>query len=103
MINRVKRDLEEGIRKLKWFASLLSERVRVEISIFRLLYQSEELKKRRDELLKQIGEEAYEMRAQKSNVFETENVQAAIKEIEDIDAEIKETAEKASELSKITA
>jgi len=103
MIGRVKKDFESGIKKVKWFATLLSERVRIEITIFKLLYKSEELKKKRDELLRQIGEEVYEMRTKGKNVYGSKEVLAAIKSLESIEPEIRETLEKASDFSKLDA
>ena len=103
MLGKVKKDFESGIKKVKWFATLLSERVRIEITIFKLLYKSEELKKKRDELLRQIGEEVYEMKDRGKNVFNNKEVLAAIKSLESIEPEIRETLEKASDLSKLDA
>lgn len=103
MFSRIKRDLEEGIEKIKWFASLLSERVRVEITVFKLLYKSEELKKRRNELLIKIGEEVYAMRGKEKNIYANKEVTDAIQALESLEPEIKETAERASEISKIAA
>ncbi|MBI3592052.1 MAG: hypothetical protein HY099_00950 [Nitrospirae bacterium] len=103
MFSRIKKDFENGIEKIRWFASLFSERVRIEITIFKLLYKSEELKKQRDGLLKKIGEEVYEMRVKGKNVYANSEVITAIKDLEAIEPEIKETLEKASEISKIVA
>ncbi len=103
MIGRVKKDFEGGIKKVKWFATLLSERVRIEITIFKLLYKTEELKEKRDELLRQIGEEVYEMRDRGKNVYGNKEVLAAIKSLESIEPEIRETLEKAADFSKLDA
>lgn len=103
MFSRIKKDFDEAVAKIKWFASLLSERVRIEIAVFKLMYKSEELKKQRDELLKKIGEEVYEMKGANKNVYANKEIIDAIKELEKIDPEIKETHQKASEISKITA
>ena len=103
MIGRVKKDFESGIKKVKWFATLLSERVRIEIAIFKLLYKTEELKEKRDKLLRQIGEEVYEMRDRGKNVFSNKEVLAAIKSLESIEPEIRETLEKAADFSKLDA
>lgn len=101
MLTRLKTDFENGLKKLKWFSALLSERVRVEITIFKLLYKSEELKKRRDEQLRKIGEEVYSMRGKETNVYSNKEVAASLKSIESIEPEIRETLEKASDISKI--
>ncbi|MEW6117358.1 MAG: hypothetical protein AB1553_10715 [Nitrospirota bacterium] len=101
MLSKVKKDFDDGIGKIKWFASLLSERVRIEITIFKLLYKSEELKKRRDELLKQIGEEVYALRGKDKNVYTNKEVAEAIRNLEMLEPEIDATMEQASEISKL--
>ena len=102
MFSRIKKDVEEGVAKIRWFASLLSERLRIEITVFRLLYKSEELKKNRDELLKRIGEEVYELRGKDRNVYAQKEIAEAVNELERLDPEIRDTLEKASEISRIT-
>ncbi|MCL4456236.1 MAG: hypothetical protein M1147_09835 [Nitrospirae bacterium] len=103
MYAKIKKDFDEGIGKIKWFASLLSERIRVEITVFKLLYKSEELKKRKDELMRKMGEEVYEHRGKEKNIYANKEIVSAIKELETLEPEIKETLEKASEISKIMA
>ncbi len=102
MLSKVKTDIEGGISKIKWFSSLLSERLQIEITTFKLLYKSEELKKQRDELLKVIGQEVYEMRGKDKNIYASNAVVSALKELEQLDPEIKETLEKVAEIGKIT-
>lgn len=101
MFSRIIKDLESGINKIRWFSSLLSERVRIEVAVFRLLYKSEELKKQKDELLKQIGEDVYAMRGKDKNVYSNREIAEAIKELEGLEPEIKENLERASEISRI--
>ncbi len=101
MLSRIKEDFENGIKKVKWFSELLSERMKIEITIFKLLYKSEELKKKRDELLRQIGEEVYEMRGNDKNVYGGKEIMAAIRSVELLELEIKEAMEKVAELNKL--
>ena len=101
MFGKVKKDLESGVGKLKWFSSLLSERIRIEITIFKLLYKSEEMKKQRDELLRRIGEEVYVMRGKDKNVYADKEVIDAIREIESLEPELKDTLDRASDISRL--
>ena len=101
MLSRIKKDFENGVKKLKWFSTLLSERVRIEITIFKLLYKSEELKKKKDELLKNIGEEVYSMRGKEKNVYSNKEIISSIKSLEAIEPEIRETLDKVADISKI--
>lgn len=97
MFDSVARDIERGVDKIKWFAKTLSERVVVECSAVRLLYRTEELRRQRDELLRRIGQEVYEMRGKEGNVYANLGIMHAIREIEILDSEIHETSEKVSE------
>lgn len=101
MFSRIIKDLENGINKLRWFSSLLSERVRIEVAVFKLLYKSEELKKQKDELLRRIGEEVYAMRGKDKNIYANRDIAEAIKELEGLGPEIQENLERASEISRI--
>jgi seryl-tRNA synthetase len=103
MYTRLKNDLEEGLNKIKWFASLLSERVRIELTVFRLRYKSEELKKKRDALLTKIGEEVYQMHNTEKGLHPSADIVDIIKEIEALESQIKEAVDKASEISRMTS
>ena len=46
-MKNVYENLRKGIEKIKWFATLFSERLNIEIAIFKLLYQSDEMTKKR--------------------------------------------------------
>jgi seryl-tRNA synthetase len=103
MYARIKNDLDEGLNKVKWFARLLSERIRIELTVFRLLHKSEELKKKRDIMIKKIGEEAYRMNKSDKGINPSKDMLDAIKEIDALEPLIKETVDKAAEISRITA
>jgi len=103
MYTRIKNDLDEGLNKVKWFARLLSERIRIELTVFRLLHKSEELKKKRDIMIKKIGEEAYRMNKSDKGINPSKDMLDAIKEIDALEPLIKETVDKAAEISRITA
>lgn len=100
MFSKIKKDFDRAIEKIKWFASFLSERVTIEIAVFKLIYKSEELKKRRNELLGNIGEEVYKMRGKDRDVYANKEVKDAILKLESIESEINETVKQASEISK---
>jgi seryl-tRNA synthetase len=103
MYTQLKNDLEEGLNKIKWFAGLLSERVRIELTVFRLLYRAEELKKKRDVLLKKIGEEVYQMHNTEKGLHPSTDVVNIIKEIEALEPQIKQAVDKAAEISRMTS
>jgi hypothetical protein len=101
--SNIQKDLDAGIEKIRWFARLLSERVRIELTVFQLLYRSEDLKKQRDEQLRKIGERVYDLREGEKDLRIDSEVRDVMKEIETLETQIRETIEKASEISRIVS
>lgn len=99
MWKRVKGNLESGLGRVKWFSSVLNDRVKVEISLLKLLYRSSEMEKKRNELLTKIGERVYELRnGPDKQVLRDPAVIETLKSVEAIDAEIEEVRRKAAEI-----
>lgn len=102
MLKRIKDNFESGIEKIKWFSSLLSDRMKIEFSVMKLLYQSEQMEKKKDDLLKAIGRRVLELREQSDRQIINDRIIAeALTEIEKIDHEMESTRKKASEISKL--
>lgn len=100
MIKRLRNNFEDGIEKIKWFASLLSDRLKIELSVMKLLHESEQMEKKRDELMKKIGQRVLEMREHADRqVLKDSVIMDTINEIEKINQEIEQTRKKASEIS----
>jgi seryl-tRNA synthetase len=100
VIKRLRNNFEDGIEKIKWFASLLSDRLKIELSVMKLLHESEQMEKKRDELVKKIGQRVLEMREHaERQVLKDSVIMDTMNEIEKIDQEIEETRKKASEIS----
>ncbi len=103
MLKRIKENFENGIEKIRWFSSLLSERLKIEISVMRLLYESEQMEKKKDDLLKKIGGRVQKLKEQgETHILKDSAVVDALNEIDKISEEIESTVKKASEISKIT-
>ena len=102
MLKRLKNNFDGGVEKLKWFASMLSDRIKVELSVFKLLYHSEQMEKEKDALLKTIGQRVHEMKdGPDRNILKDSVIADAMQEIERLTSEIDSTKKKASEISKI--
>ena len=100
MLKRLKENFEKGIEKIKWFSALLSERLKVEYSVVRLLYQSEQMEKKKDELLKRIGRHVYENKGYpERSVIKDKVIVEALSELDKIMSDIEATKKKASEIS----
>jgi hypothetical protein len=100
MVRRLKDNFDRGIEKIKWFSSLFSERLRIEYVVIKLLFQSDSLEKKKDDLLKKIGQRVLEMKEHIDKQTLRDRVIAeALSEIEKINNEIDITKKKASEIS----
>lgn len=102
MLKKVYENFKLGIEKIKWFATLFSERVNIEFAVFKLLYQSEEMTRKRLELLVTVGERVLELKGRGDKiVFHDSVVAGALAEIEKLDSNIGELRKKASEISRV--
>jgi seryl-tRNA synthetase len=102
MLRRLKDSFDDGVEKIKWFSSLLSERLRIELSLMRLLYQAEEMEKKREELMKAIGKRVCELKDHSdTQVLRDRAISETLNEIGKIDEEIESTRKKASDISRV--
>jgi DNA-binding transcriptional regulator GbsR (MarR family) len=103
MLKKIRENFENGIEKIRWFSSLFSERLKIEISVMRLLYESQQMEKKKDDLLRKIGERVRKLKEQgETHVLKDAAVVDALSEIDKMSREIDATVKKASEISKIT-
>ena len=100
MLKRLKIHFERGIEKIRWFSSIFSERIKIEFLVIKLLFQSDKMEKKRDELLNKIGQRVYELKENTDRqVLKDRVIGEALSEIEHIDSEIEKTKKKAAEIS----
>jgi len=100
MFKRLRNNFDSGIEKIKWFSSLFSDRMKIEVSVMKLLYQSAQLEKKKDELMKTIGQRVYELKDHSERyILKDRVIIDTMNEIEDINREIDSTEKKASEIS----
>lgn len=98
---RLKGSFDAGLDKLKWLASLMNERLKVELAVIKLLSRSRDLERDRDALLNSIGERVFELRGRvDANVLDDTKVRKALTELEKLDTEIKGLKGKVSEIGK---
>lgn len=104
MWKRIKDNLDAGTEKVKWFSSLLNDRLKIEISLMRLLYQSSEMEKKRAELRKTVGERVCELRnGPEKNVLRDPVIMETLKDLDALEAELEDVKRKASEISGLEA
>lgn len=97
----LKQSFDEGLDKLKWFAAIVNERLKVELAVIKLLTKSRELEKNRDALRRAIGERVFELRGRvEADVLGDARVKKSLEELEKLDAEIQGLKGKVSEIGK---
>ena len=102
-MKKIIEDFRVGIGRIRWFSTLFAERLKIEIAVFKLLYESDKMDKTRDELLKKIGERVVELKDQtEKNILRDSVVTEAIAEIGKIDKNMEETKNKVSEIGRVT-
>ena len=102
MLKRVKDNFIHGVDRIKWFSSLFAERLKIEIAIIKLLYQSDEMDKRKSELLQSIGQRVYDLKGKPEKAFLKDKVVIeAVSEIEKIDHGIEDVRQKLSDMSRV--
>jgi seryl-tRNA synthetase len=102
MLKRVTDDFRQGIGRIKWFSSVVSARLKIEIAIIKLLHRSDAVQKQREELIRAIGERVCELRMnQDRNVFRDRTIQDALNKIEGLEKEIEELNRKMQDVSSV--
>jgi hypothetical protein len=102
MLQRLLENFRKGIARTKWVASVFTERVRIEITIIKLLYRSDEMDKKREELLKTIGQRVYDSRTiPDKDIFKDRVVIDALTEIENIERNIGELRQRIAEIGSV--
>jgi hypothetical protein len=102
MIKGIRENFRKGLDRLKWFASLFSERLKIELVVVRLLFESEEKSKIREELLRTIGERVLELeKSSNKNIAKDRVIADARAEIDKLDKDIDELKQKASDISSV--
>ena len=102
MWKRIKNNFDSGIERIKWFSSILSERMKIEFSVIKLINDRDKKEKERAEKLRLIGERVFEMKEQhEKNVLKDKVIADSISGIEKLNAEIEDINKKVSEVSKV--
>jgi len=102
MWDKLRKNFNSGIERIKWFSSLLSERLKIEYSVVRLLYQSEKMERKKDEQMRRIGQRVYELKGYSDRYILKDGViKESLSELDKIINDIEVTRKRASEISKV--
>lgn len=102
MLEIIKRDLLQGLKTFKFWATVLSERVKIELNVLKFVSEINKLSQKRDELLKSIGKEIYESWGSELNLKESEKISTLIRQLREIESQIEDKKKKLSELEDIS-
>ncbi len=99
---RIKEWFHRGTERLRWLASLLTERLHIELAVIKLLGTVEDLRRRRDEAVRRLGERVLQLKESPAHdVFTDQEVKQIFKEIEELDEEMEAARSRADELSRL--
>ena len=102
MFERVRESFGNGISRIKWFAGVFADRLKIEVAVVRLLYRSAEMEKKKAELLRNIGMRVYELRGSPDrNILKDKTVFELVEALAKLEKEMDELKQKASEMSSV--
>jgi RNA processing factor Prp31 len=103
MLKRIIENFKNGLSRIKWFATVFAERFRIEMAVIKIMYRSDEMEKKRQELFRTIGERIYEIKGNtEKNVFKDKVIVEAMEDIEKMDKDIEELKEKVAEIHSVS-
>lgn len=104
MISKLSREMSSALEKLKWFVSLVVERVRIEMAIIKLLGKSEKYEKEKREILNRIGERVVDLSQRKNpSILDDIDIKDALSQLEKLDKEINLLKKEAEDISSLEA
>ncbi|GLI53331.1 hypothetical protein [Thermodesulfovibrio yellowstonii] len=98
MLEIIKRDFLQGLKTFKFWATVISERIKIEINVLKLIREMNKLNLKKDELLKSIGKEIYDSWDRDLEVKENEKISSLVRQIREIEIEIEDKKKKFKEL-----
>jgi len=79
---------------------MFSDRLKIELSVMKLLYESVRMEKKKDVIMKTIGKRIWELKGQpERNVLKDTIIMDALSEIEQINSDIDAAKKKVSDIS----
>lgn len=98
MIEIIKKDFLQGLKNFKFWATVISERIKIELNVLKLIREMNKLNIKKDELLKSIGKEIYDSWDRDLEVKENEKISSLVRQIREIEVEIEDKRKKFREL-----
>lgn len=104
MIGKVYQEVSVGVEKLRWYLSLVIERMKMELAVVKILGKTEKYERDKRDLLVSIGKRVHELSERKrANVFEDREIKDTIMKLERLNKEIDSLRRKVEEISALEA
>jgi len=104
MISKLSREISSAFEKLKWFVSLVVERIKIEMAIIKIIGKSEKYEKEKREILNRIGERVVDLSQRKNpSVLDDIDIKDALSQLEKLDKEINLLKKEAEDISTLEA
>jgi len=104
MIGKLYQEVSDGVEKLRWYLSLIIERVKMEFAVVKILGKTEKYERDKRDVLVEIGKRVHELSERKKvNVFEDRQIKDAIMRLERLNREIDGLRRKVEEISALEA
>ncbi|GAB4390271.1 MAG: hypothetical protein Kow0025_21160 [Thermodesulfovibrionales bacterium] len=101
MLDRLRKSFDSGVEKVRLLAAIISERVKVEVAVTKLLWKTSDLEKKRDEIARAVGERVFDLRSRPElNLLADQKIKGSIAEMEKVVAEMNEIKSRASQIGK---
>lgn len=100
MINSIKKDFLRGLKTIKFWTEIISERIKIEINVIKITAEINTLAEKRDEFLREIGKEVCEN--SKTDTGENQKITTLIRKVRELEAEIEDKRKKLTELEEIS-
>lgn len=101
MIDIIKKDLINGFKTFKFWAQTLSDRIKIEINILKLLSEINKLTDEKNKLLIDLGMELYKSGKTTINLSEEEKFLSILRKLKEIETEIESKKKKINELGAV--
>lgn len=101
MIDIIKKDLLNGFKTFKIWAQTLSDRIKIEINILKLLSEINKLNDKKNKLLIDLGTEIYKSGKTNFNLSEEEKFLSILRKLKEVETEIESKKKKISELGAV--
>lgn len=99
MLEKIRDNFFAGVSRVKWFSSLLSERLKIELTVIKLINDSKALEEKRDDMSKTVGMRVFELRKEEGvDIFKDAKVKEGVKEMERLTKEIEDLRARITEI-----